>query len=204
MPYFAGPGHHLTRGLGVLHRAEADLAEQLHAGGSQFLEVVLDHAVLDDGRTGMHLHPRGPKGRKSSLRGYGEGFEAERGRPGVCTSPADIMVVTPPCRQELIQPSWFCRGVQSPATGWTWLSMRPGTSAEPFASIVVVALPVSTSFGLSDRGDAAVLGDDGVGAEDRIFNRAREHQADVADDQPGRLGGIGGSVMGHATILFVD
>ena len=62
-----------------------------------------------------------------------------RGRPGVCTSPAETMVVTPPCRQESIQPSWFCRGVQSPATGWTWLSIRPGASVTPWASIVVVA-----------------------------------------------------------------
>ena len=29
-----------------------------------------------------------------------------RGRPGVCTSPAEIIVVTPPCRKESIQPSW--------------------------------------------------------------------------------------------------
>ena len=49
-----------------------------------------------------------------------------RGRPGMCTSPAEIIVVTPPCRQQSIQSSWLCRGVQSPATGWTWLSIRPG------------------------------------------------------------------------------
>ena len=34
-------------------------------------------------------------------------------------APAETIVVTPPCKDESIQPSWFCRGVQSPATGWT-------------------------------------------------------------------------------------
>ena len=33
------------------------------------------------------------------------------GRPGRCTSPAEIMVVTPPCRQESIQLICDCRGV---------------------------------------------------------------------------------------------
>ena len=68
-----------------------------------------------------------------------------RGRPGVWTSPAEIMVVTPPCRVESIQLSWLWRGVQSPATGWTWLSMRPGTRAEPWASITVRAPSASRS-----------------------------------------------------------
>ena len=42
-----------------------------------------------------------------------------RGRPGMCTSPAEIIVVTPPLRELSIQWSWLWRGVQSPATGWT-------------------------------------------------------------------------------------
>ena len=63
----------------------------------------------------------------------------------MCTSPAEIMVVTPPCRLDSIQPSWFWRGVQSPATGWTWLSIKPGARAVPWASIVVEAPDVSRS-----------------------------------------------------------
>ncbi len=34
-----------------------------------------------------------------------------RGRPGAWTSPAEIIVVTPPCRQESIQLSCCWRGV---------------------------------------------------------------------------------------------
>ena len=46
-------------------------------------------------------------------------------------SPAEIIVVTPPLRKLSIQPNWFCRGVHSPRTGWTWLSIRPGATAVP-------------------------------------------------------------------------
>ena len=45
------------------------------------------------------------------------------------------------------------------------------------------------------------IGDDRIGIEDRVLDRARQHQADIADDQLGRSDVIGGSVMGHATIL---
>src|SRR5512145_1407721 len=68
------------------------------------------------------------------------------GRPGRCTSPAEIMVVTPPLSVESIQPSWFCRGVQSPNTGCTWLSIRPGARHTPLASISVSGRAVSQSF----------------------------------------------------------
>ena len=91
-----------------------------------------------------------------------------RGRPGVWTSPAEIMVVTPPCRVESIQFIWLCRGVQSPATGWTWLSMRPGTtSAQPWASITVRAPSASRFFSAPDPGNTAVDDQDRVGIEDR-------------------------------------
>ena len=70
------------------------------------------------------------------------------GRPGRCTSPADTKVVTPPLTHESIQPSWFCLGVQSPNTGWQWLSIRPGATAQPLASITRSGLSVSTPFAL--------------------------------------------------------
>ena len=60
------------------------------------------------------------------------------------------MVVTPPFSVESIQPSWFWRGVQSPNTGCTWLSIRPGASATPLASISVSGCAVSQSFCLAD------------------------------------------------------
>jgi len=39
------------------------------------------------------------------------------GRPGICTSLAEISVVTPPCNVESIQCNCCWRGVQSPTTG---------------------------------------------------------------------------------------
>ncbi len=67
------------------------------------------------------------------------------GRPGRCTSPADTIVVTPPFIVLSIQPSWFWRGVQSPNTGCTWLSIRPGQTQVCLASMVVLAWLVSQS-----------------------------------------------------------
>ncbi len=72
------------------------------------------------------------------------------GRPGRCTSPAEIIVVTPPLSVESIQPSWFWRGVQSPNTGCTWLSISPGHSVTPLASISVSGCAVSQSFCFAD------------------------------------------------------
>jgi len=56
------------------------------------------------------------------------------------------MVVTPPFMVESIQPIWFWRGVQSPNTGCTWLSIRPGATQVWRASITVLAWSVSQSL----------------------------------------------------------
>ena len=74
-----------------------------------------------------------------------------RGRPGRWTSPAEIIVVTPPCRKLSIQPSWLWRGVQSPNTGWTWLSISPGATVVPLASTTTSACSRVDLVGLADR-----------------------------------------------------
>ena len=56
------------------------------------------------------------------------------------------MVVTPPFMVESIQPIWFCRGVQSPNTGCTWLSIKPGATQVWRTSMVVFAPSVSKSL----------------------------------------------------------
>ena len=56
------------------------------------------------------------------------------GRPGRCTSDADIIVVTPPCIELSIQPIIPCRGVQSPKTTCACESISPGTANPPSAS----------------------------------------------------------------------
>ena len=61
------------------------------------------------------------------------------GRPGRCTSPAEIAVVTPPFMPESMKSIVRWRGVKSPKTGWTCESMSPGVTVVPRASITVSA-----------------------------------------------------------------
>src|SRR5712671_43160 len=61
------------------------------------------------------------------------------GRPGRCTSPAEIMVVMPPLRPDSMKSIVRWRGVKSPNTGWQCESMRPGTTVLPRASMTVSA-----------------------------------------------------------------
>ena len=100
-------------------------------------------------------------------------------------------MVTPPCKLLSIQPIWFWRGVQSPATGWTWLSIRPGATVVPLASTIGVDV-----LEAADRSDLAVLGDDGVTVQDRLFQGAGQDQADIPDHELRGSGGLG-CVMRH-------
>ena len=61
------------------------------------------------------------------------------GRPGRCTSPAEMAVVTPPCIPESMKSTVRCRGVKSPKTGCTCESISPGITVVPRASITVSA-----------------------------------------------------------------
>ena len=61
------------------------------------------------------------------------------GRPGRCTSPAEIIVVMPPLRPDSMKSIVRWRGVKSPNTGWQCESMRPGTTVLPRASMTVSA-----------------------------------------------------------------
>src|SRR3546814_7302255 len=65
----ARPGDHALRLLALLHAAEADLAQQLHAGLGELLEVLLDHALLEHRRAGVHLHARRPHVVEGALSG---------------------------------------------------------------------------------------------------------------------------------------
>jgi hypothetical protein len=73
----ARPRDHLLGLVAGLHRAQADFAQQAHAGFGQFLEVALDHALLDDGRTGQHLHAAGAEVVEGALRGDGQRLQAD-------------------------------------------------------------------------------------------------------------------------------
>ena len=61
---------------------------------------------------------------EGALRKNGHRFQANI--RSARTSPAETIVVTPPCRQ--LDPAELVAGVQSPQTGCTWLSISPGAS----------------------------------------------------------------------------
>src|SRR5690349_9051011 len=61
------------------------------------------------------------------------------GRPGRCTSPAEIMVVMPPLSPDSMKSMVRWRGVKSPKTGWQCESMSPGTTVLPRASMTMSA-----------------------------------------------------------------
>src|SRR3990172_9097435 len=65
------------------------------------------------------------------------------GRPGRCTSPAEIMVVSPPWSPDSMKSNVRWRGVKSPKTGWQWESSNPGITVVPLASMTVSASPSS-------------------------------------------------------------
>src|SRR6218665_229657 len=137
-----------------------------------------------------------PPGRKLSKGGWGVMANAFRptmslGRPGRCTSPAEIMVVTPPCMVESIQPIWPWRGVQSPNTGRTWLSMRPGAvvGGVDRADLALARRPVAehgVHVAVDEAGCDAGLArvDDGLRAfEVAVFLLADRHDQAVVHHQ---------------------
>ncbi len=105
-------------------------------------------------------------------------------------------MVTPPCRLLSIQPIWFCRGVQSPGDG---VDVAVDQAGRDGGAVGIDdggrAFDVEV-LEAADRGDLAVLGDDGVAIQDRLFQRARQDQADIADHELRRSGGLG-CVMRH-------
>ena len=56
-------------------------------------------------------------------------------------------------------------------------------------------------LGAADAGDLAVLGDDGVGVQDGLLQGAGKQQADIADHELARAGGLG-CVMRHGGVPF--
>ena len=146
----------------------------------QLLEVALDHALLDHRRAGQHLDAAGPEGVEGALRRDGQRLHADDvlGTPGQMhlagRDHGGDAAVAGSCRSSSIC-CW--RGVQSPNTGWTWLSIRPGATVVPLALTTVLAPPTSRSFSLADRQDAAALA-----------RRSRRHRGSAGADRPTAAG----------------
>jgi len=91
----------------------------------------------------MNLHAAGPHNSRMRAARRSPSPETNDGRADGPAygphSPAEIMVVTPPCKLLSIQPIWFCRASQSPATGVDVAVDQAGATVVPLASTTVVA-----------------------------------------------------------------
>ena len=95
----ARPGHHLLRLVAGLDRAEADLAEQRRRRpAASSLKSLSTMPFSITGAPASTLTPPGRKLSKARCAVIASAFRPTMsfGRPGRCTSPAEIIVVTPP------------------------------------------------------------------------------------------------------------
>src|SRR3954452_22489106 len=197
-PVLASPPHHLARGRTVLDAAKADLSEQLDAGGRQFLEVLLDHLVLDHRRAGMNLHAARAERPERALRKDGHRFQADDvARPAGhvnlarrnhrCDAavqktvyPADLVLPRRPVASDRMNMAVDQPGRYGGTTG-----IYDGSGA--------LAIDV---LGAAYACDLSVLRNDRVGIQDRLFHRPAQQQPDVPDHQLGWTSGQG-FIVGH-------
>src|SRR5213596_637229 len=112
------------------------------------------------------------------------------GRPGRCTSPAEMTDVTPPCSPDSMKLSVCWRGVKSPNTGWAWESMSPGSAVAPLGVNRLVEVATGAGAAIkpaADCGDPIVLDQDRVSFGDRRVDVAGDDRADVRDEGPHRI-----------------
>ena len=170
----------------ALDAAEPDLAQQLHARGGQFLEVLLDHALLDHRRPGMDLDPAGTEGVEGALRGDRQRLDADdilrpagqmhlagRDHGGdaameEAVDPVELALARRPVAEDGMDMAVDQAGGERRALGVD-LDRGACSLSRSFALPMAVILPS--------------IGDDGIGIEDRMLEIAREQQADIADHQ---------------------
>ena len=204
MPYSTPTPPSCARWVRCLAAAEADLAEQLDAGGGQLLEILLDlHLVFDHRRTGMHLHAAGAAASKRALGENRHRFQADHvARPSGHVDLARRNHGGDAAMQIAVDPAGLVLP-RGPVAG-DRVDMAVDQAGRDRGSVGIDhgggAFGVDV-LGAADRGDFAVFGQDRVGIQDRLFQHAAQQQADIADHQPGRAGGLG-YLMGHGFCPF--
>ncbi len=193
---FARPGDHLAGRLTVLHRAQPDLAEQADTGFGEIAKILLDHAVFDDRRPGMHFDAGRAKGRKGPLRGDGECLDPD----DVARSAGHVHFAGGDHRgdaamQARVDPAELILARRPVAGNRMHMAVdKAGDERRPVGidhGRGVVAVDVLLA---SDGGDATVDGNQRISVKDRLFESARQEQPDVADHQLGRTAFSGGNV----------
>jgi hypothetical protein len=199
---FAGPPDHLACGRPVLDAAKSDFAEQLDAGRCQFLEVVFDHLAFDHRRTGMNLHATGTQRPECALR-----EDRHRLQPDDVTRPAGhvhfaggdhrrdsaMQIAIDPV--DLVLPGCPVAGDGMNVAVDQAGSKRGAIGIDDRRGAVGVEV-----LEAADGGDLAVLGDDCIGIEDRLFQCAGKYQPDIADHKLAWAGWLR-CIMGHCFIL---
>ncbi len=181
MPYLRAQATISLRLVAGLDRAQAHFAQQAHAGFGEFLEVALDHALLDDGRAGQHLHAAGAEVVEGALRGDGQRLQAHDvlGAAGQVhlaggnhgghaavhggVDPADLALARRPVAEHRVHVA-----VDQARRHAGLLRVDDGLRVFEIAVLL-----------LADRDDQAVVHHDGVGVEDGLVDVAREQQPDV-------------------------
>ena len=202
---FARPSDHLARGGSVLDAAEADLAEQLDAGRGEFLEILLDHFGLDHRRAGMNLHAAGAQRPECPLRENRHRLQAD----DVAGAARHMHLARrdhggDAAMQEAVDPADLVLP-RRPVAG-DGMHMAVDQARRDGGAVGVDngggAFGIDVP-GVSDRGDPAVFGHDRVGVEDRLFQGSAQQQADIADHQLARAGGLR-FIVGHGFVLLVQ
>ena len=171
----ACPSDHFPRGRAVLDAAEADFAEQLDAGGGQFLEVVFHNFAFDHRRAGVHLHAAGAERPECALREDRHRLKADdvAGAAGhvdfaggnhggdaaveIAVDPVELVLPRRPVAGDGMDVAVDQAGRDGGAVG---IDDRCG------------ALGIDV-LEASDRCDLAVLGDDRVAVQDRLLQGPR-------------------------------
>ena len=182
---FARPAHHLVRGLAVLDRAQPDFAQQLDTRLGQILEVLLDHAMLDHRRAGMHLDPRGPEILVPALRRNRHRLEAH----DVLGTARHVHLAgrnqrRDPAVQRAVDPVQLLLARRVIAHDRVHVTVDQPRAQPGLVGIDHAGRPVGIQIPLRpDRTDLAIKTNHAIPVDQRLLEPSREDLRDVADHQ---------------------
>ena len=196
-----GPRDHLLRLVAGLHRAEAHLAEQRDAGRGEVREVLLDHAFLDDWRTGQDLHPAGAEVVERALRRDRERLESD----DVLRASGQVHFAGGDHRrhaavQRRLDPAELVLARGPVAEDGMHVAVDQARRDAGAARVDQRRRLCRVEVGFAtDGGDAAVVDHDRVGVEDRPVYVAGQQESDAADDH--LAGRAGRDCLSHDVLL---
>src|SRR5258708_1942609 len=197
-----GPRNHTMSGGAVLYAAKSNLAQEFDSRGSQFFEVIFNHALLQHRRPSVDFHASRPKILEGSLRKDRHCLQSDdifraawrmhfsggdhRGDTTMQTAidPAELILTRRPIAADgmyvAVDQSWGqCRALGVDCCGG--------------AALVQIFL---FAYGV----DVAVNRDNRIRVENRTIEVAAQKEPNVADHKFGRNGRLRGGVLSHAIL----